>query len=112
MREKEIEGIIIEKYTKEDYIFPSFYNNLFLQEISSLSIMPPTKIELVCYKIKSISDNNLYELVTDKSCDLPIGARINLKETGRLFKELIVVLERKKYSIISLNKVTSKELKN
>jgi hypothetical protein len=103
MGEKAMEATIRGKYIKKDYIFPNIYNNLF--EVPQL-ILLPIEIEVKCYEVEI--NGNLYEIVTDKDSDFPIGAKIRIEKKGRLFKEPVIIFENRKYSVKNLNKVTSR----
>jgi hypothetical protein len=102
MGEKEIEGIIIGKYTIiEWYPFKLNYFQQSFYETPLIELLIP--IKRICYNIRS--NNKQYKLVIDKEYELQIGEEIKIRITGKILKRIHLLYKDKKCPMISLNEI-------
>ena len=89
----EIEGKVIRKYSFRE---PIQLNDLFFNSFNQFYVF----LKRVGYEIEA-SDKK-YDLVTIESCDLPKGARVKIKISGRILREISLLYKNKEFPVVSL----------
>jgi hypothetical protein len=92
---EEVEGTVMRKYKIREVIPISLFN------YSTLGIIPLIANRM-CYEIDV--NGQLYEVITHEECELPEGIKIKIGRRGRILKDIYLLHEDKKFSVISLTR--------